>query len=269
MPIIGGDTSTGIYMKQNCTENRGLAKYFEAHWIDYAVRESESTSVMSATGVSRGCSHAKTVAGEISAQISKHNIAPISLLEVGPALGRTSFELLHSVNTLKDVSFVEQSNNLFHHLQQIFTGKVVEFPLIEDSKSLYYASLSLESVFSKDKLNDIEFDFINAEFDSSLLEKSYDLVICLNVLDQCPSPIKLLNALKSKVKIGGVLCVSSTYQYPSKILADGELELHNLTDYFDGDWEQLRETNLDYKIRINHRCSNLFDSHLVIYKHLA
>jgi hypothetical protein len=256
-------------MNKSCTENRALAKYFEAHWIDYAVHDIKAASDIETSKIRRGCSHAKTVAEEITAQIQKHNLAPISLLEVGPALGRTSFELLHSVNSLKEVTFVEQSDKLHSNLQQIFTGKVVKFPLIKDAKKLYYASLSLESVFSSDKLNDIKFDFINAEFDSSLVEKSYESVVCLNVLDQCSSPIKLLNALKSKVKIGGILCVSSTYQYPSNFLASGELELHNLTDCFDDDWGQLREINLDYKIRINHRCSNLFDSHLVIYQNLA
>lgn len=256
-------------MKTLDTESRALAKYFEAHWIDYSIPNANAPSDIREVNSRDECSHAKKVAEKISAQILKHNIDTTTLLEVGPALGRTSFELLHSINSLMEVSFVEQSLKLHSNLEQIFTGKLVELPLIKDAKNLYYASLSLESTFSSNHLKDIKFDFINAEFDYSLIDKSYDLVVCLNVLDQCSSPVKLLNALKSKVNVGGVLCVSSTYQYPSKILASGELELHNLPEQFDDNWEQLEETNIDYKIRINHRCSNLFDSHLLIYRCLT
>ncbi|MCV5919834.1 methyltransferase-like protein 9, partial [Escherichia coli] len=48
----------------------------------------------------------------------------------------------------------------------------------------------------------VDLELINQPLEKDTVSKFYDLVVCLNVLDQCESPLRVINALKQATQIG-------------------------------------------------------------------
>jgi hypothetical protein len=94
----------------------------------------------------------------------------------------------------------------------------------------------------------------------------YDLVYCLNVLDQCSNPIEIIQSAMTCTKLDGVLALSCSYQWSKKHLQDLREVVTDIKSYFDDSWELLEEIDLDDKFRFNERYSKLFSCHVVLFK---
>ncbi|WP_367646173.1 hypothetical protein [Vibrio rotiferianus] len=85
------------------------------------------------------------------------------------------------------------------------------------------------------------------------------------MLDQCDSPLEMVNALKSATNVGGILVASCTYQWNKKHIQNMDEAVDDINDYFDQNWQRVSEANHEYRIRFNDRFSRLFLSHAVAY----
>ncbi|WP_333004978.1 SAM-dependent methyltransferase [Vibrio coralliilyticus] len=243
-----------------------LASYIEASWIDKCldtkVNRPKSQNVPTQFIHSN---YSVQAAQAIAKQLSEHHIKPESLLEVGPACGRANYELISSCEELKRVYVVEPSRRLFDAFTEIlltpgvsrfraFVGEDVDLELDTNSLSNKYLPLIVET--------------FNTPASDELTIPQCDLVVCLNVLDQCESPKQVVDYLMSRVSIGGVLALSCTYQWSDKHLKVPSERINDINEYFDRTWQKLDDQEFEYRFRVNERYSMLFLSHTVIYQRL-
>lgn len=248
----------------------GLAMFFEIHWMDKirelgnnAHLESSSRHVNDDFIVTK---HFREIADCINTSLTQNDIKPHGLLEVGSALGRTSYEMIVGNKSLEKVTMVEPSKSFIDTCRDLLIeGKEVDFTYIKSRKEV--ASFKFDASLIAQDCQNIEFDLINQEFDDNTVSDQYDLVICLNVLDQCPSPTTIVDALKNRVKPGGVLCLSCTYQWNKKHLLDFSETVDDINVYFSkNQWKRLSQHEHEYKFRFAERYAHVFYSHLVVYQ---
>ncbi|UTV26614.1 methyltransferase-like protein 9 [Photobacterium atrarenae] len=248
---------------------KGLAAYYEIQWLDKLrlngvteQLESKSKHVPESFIES---SHTQSVAQFVIEAIEAENIYPKSALEVGPALGRNSYELVTNIPTIRSVTVVEPSHRLLSNFKQIIIeGAKCQFPYIKSLKELGYFEFDASPIAKA--CNHVAFTLIEAPFEHGLVPKKFDLVICLNVLDQCESPKTIVEALMDATALNGMLILSCTYQWSKKHLKEESEAVDDINDYFGINWEKISEDEIEYKIRFNERYSLLFLSHVVAYK---
>lgn len=253
-------------------DETGLAAYFEMQWLDklrangvHEPLESQSKTVPDRFILT---SHAPYVANLIAQTLKAHHISPNSLLEIGPSLGRNCYELIEQCPSLSEVTVVEPSARLLEQFKRILIdGTECQFSYIKSLHQL--GQLPFVTKHLAEACQHIDFTIINAPFTSHITSHQFDLTVCLNVLDQCESPNDIVNALMQATAPKGVLVLSCTYQWNKKHLADLNAGVDDINDYFDQQWIKLAEDEVEYKIRLNERCSYLFLSHVVIYQKSA
>ena len=94
---------------------------------------------------------------------------------------------------------------------------------------------------------------LDEPFDSSTVAASYDLTVCLNVLDQCESPMKIVEGLMNSTRAGGVLVLSCSYQWSKAHLQNSDEAVTDINSYFNADWKKLNEAEIEYRFRYNER----------------
>ena len=257
-------------MSDYYVDERGLAMFFETHWLDIlrehgnqSVLESKSRHVSDRFIVTK---HFTEVAQSITESLKKANLHPCNLLEVGSSLGRTSYEMIKAHDAIKSVTAVEPSQAFIKAYKDILIeGKLIDFTYIKSRNELGH--ITFDSSLIAKACAGVKFNLINEEFNSHTADGQFDLVICLNVLDQCPSPDVIVNALKQNVKPGGILCLSCTYQWNKKHLLDQSEAVNDINTYFEKDqWKCLSQHEHDYKFRFSERFARLFSAHLVVYQ---
>lgn len=250
-------------------DKKGLAAYFEMQWLD-KLRESGVTLPLDSKSKSVPDSfiasdHAKNVSQFIVSTLSREEVFPETVIEVGPALGRNCYELVKRLPTIKSMSIVEPSRRLLANLKDILIeGNSCEFPYITSVNDL--SSFNFDTAPIAKSCSHVDFTLIEAPFACGVVHDSFDLTICLNVLDQCESPKTLVDALKTATALAGVLVLSCSYQWSSKHLKNKNEEINDINAYFGEGWEKLSEDENEYRIRFNERYSLLFLSHVVAYR---
>lgn len=247
---------------------RGLASYYEAQWLDHLLEKGligELTSQSKKVPFSFiQSSHCIEVASFIEHAVRKAGIMPKSLLEVGAALGRNFYETTSRLNSIQKATLVEPSNLLLSGLKQIlFTPPLAAFNYIyslDEMKSFEFENQHLVGDCQR-----LDVEFVDQPFSSGTINTKHDLVVCLNVLDQCDSPLEMVNALKSATNVGGILVASCTYQWNKKHIQNMDDAVDDINEYFDQNWQRVSEANHEYRIRFNDRFSRLFLSHAVAY----
>ena len=255
-------------MEDYYLDERGLASYFEAQWLD-KVRESGFTEPLLANSKQVPDSFIASLfflaaADFIDVGLSKASLAPTNLLEVGPALGRSCYELIKRTSTLRNVTLVEPSERLFLNMRKLLMESgTYDFPYIKGLKEL--ASIELDTTAIVGSCSHIRFKSINAVFDSKTTSDDFDMTVCLNVVDQCEEPSKLVRDLQARTRVNGVLVLSCSYQWSSKHLKNPDDASADINQYFNANWTKIGETELEYRFRFNERFSRLFLSHVVMY----
>ena len=251
-------------------DEKGLAMFFEIQWLDKLrefgnknVLQSKSKWVCDDFIVTK---HFSDVANHINQSLQNHNIKPTSMLEVGSALGRTCYEMIRSNSSIKKVTVVEPSCAFINAFEDILiNGKNLDFKYIKSKKEV--GSFKFDARPIAKACAKVNFELLNKEFNNNAVKGYHDMVICLNVLDQCPSPTKIVNALLEKVRPGGVICLSCTYQWNKKHLLDLGEAVDDINCYFNQNkWQRLSEHEHEYKFRFGERYAHVFLAHLVIYQ---
>lgn len=248
-------------------ERRGLASYFEKEWSDLLFKNSLSPLEFVFSRFDPSilyCDFNQKVSSIVCNGLNKVKIKPKCLLEVGPALGRTFYEVVSATPTIKKAFLIEPSQNLFSALNQLFNlGGTHSYPVLKGNEEL--AELNFNSDELKARCSHVKTSFLNLPFDQAgnEVEKS-ELVICLNVIDQCHSPLALIEFLKEKTSPGGILVLGCTYQWQKKYLGSDMVPFTDIKECFNDHWKLLEETNLPFSCRGNERFWQTFLSHVVI-----
>lgn len=253
-------------------DERGLASYFECSWLDKFRELGNHTPLTSASGSIPeefiDSPFFRTVADFVFDRTREFIGSPQNMLEIGPALGRTCYQTLQHFSSITNVTVVEPSKRLLDRFRELLVeGQLTSFPYIHSLREFKY--IDIDSRRIADECSHVDFMLINEPMRSDTISKQFDLVFCLNVIDQAATPTEIVNAAMACTKIDGVLVLATTYQWSKKHLQNLEEVVNDINEYFDASWEKLAETNVDYKFRFNERFSQLFCSHVVIYKKLA
>jgi SAM-dependent methyltransferase len=248
--------------------DRGLAGYFEAQWFDKFIEDKQIDTITSRSKQVPlsflSSPHCSQVADFIAQMALESGVQPYSLLEVGAALGRNYYELVQRLPNLKEATLVEPSNRLMDGLKQLLIEEQrVELTYLHDVNTLN--ALEVENRDIVQKCAHVDLTLINQPFEHDTLQSSFDLVVCLNVVDQCESPLSVINALKEATKVGGLMVVSCTYQWNAKHIKNEDEAVDDIKEYFAEGWRLVSEADHEYRIRFNDRFARQFLSHVVAY----
>lgn len=244
----------------------GLAAYFEKEWSDLLLSPEKMNfdfAPFELKHLSRGDS--KIISQTILEIANKESFRPKSYLEIGPGLGRAFYEIMKETPSLRSAKLVEPSKYLAKTLENLFLGKSsCAFPIILGND--YLSEIKIEPTTIREKFDDFDLEIINKTFDNVTGDvETSDLVLCLNVVDQCKDPEALLDLVKAKTNSGGVLVVSCTFQWQKRFLGS-KIPFTNLRTEFGEDWEVLADENLPFSIRVNERYWYTFLSQVLYLK---
>ncbi|MEN2269902.1 SAM-dependent methyltransferase [Vibrio diabolicus] len=248
--------------------DRGLTGYFEAQWFDKFIEDKQIETITSRSKQVPlsflSSPHCSQVADFIAQTVLESGVQPCSLLEVGAALGRNYYELVQRLPSLKEATLVEPSNRLMDGFKQLLIEEQrVELTYLHDVNTIN--TLEVENRDIVQKCAHVDLTLINQPFEHDTLQSSFDLVVCLNVVDQCESPLSVINALKEATKVGGLMVVSCTYQWNAKHIKNEDEAVDDIKAYFAEGWRLVSEADHEYRIRFNDRFARQFLSHVVAY----
>ncbi len=251
-------------------KNKAKARFFEAQWLDVLRTHgceqklvSQSKRVPDFFVVSN---YYQAAAMDLLKVVVELDLKPMSMLEVGPALGRSCYELAKVLPTLQEAVLVEPSQLFFADLQNILLyGNTIDLLQVKgkhDTASITFNTASIAAACEH-----IDLELINDSLDEVSPAQYHDLVICLNVIDQCEHPSRLMQQIKDRVKPGGLLYLSCTYQWQKKLIAVEKEAIDDINEYFEpAGWKLWGENELEYKLRYHERFAHAFLSHGVIYQ---
>lgn len=250
-------------------DERGLASYFESSWLSKFRELGNATPLTSVSGKIPEDfidSPFFTTVADFVFDCTRGCLAdPQSMLEIGPALGRTCHQTLQNFPSITSVTVVEPSKRLLSGFRRLLVeGQITSFPYIHSLRE--FKSLEIDTRTIADECRHVDFTLINEPMQSNTITGQFDLVYCLNVLDQVASPVEIVSAAKACTKHNGALVLACSYQWGKKYLEKPQDMVGDINEYFDASWEKIGETNLEYKFRFNERFSQLFCVHVVLYR---
>jgi len=149
------------------------------------------------------------VCGEICGSIAKKQELSAKALDIGCAVGRTSFELAKYFNAVDSVDYSHQ-----------FIATAIE---IQQSGSKNY-SIKTEGHLTRDK--QVQLSYLGYETcadkcsfkqgDACDLDdnyQGYDLIFAGNLIDRLHSPQQFLSTIHSRLNIGGIFVLTSPYTW--------------------------------------------------------
>lgn len=250
-------------------DERGLASYFEASWLD---RFRDLGNQIPLTSASRIIPE-KFIHSPFFVEVAKfafdktqHLSPPTNLLEIGPALGRTCYETLRLHPSIIDVTVVEPSNRLLDGFRRILIdgGQRTAFPYIHSLTEL--GSMEVDTSSVTRECRQAAFTLMNEAMTQHTISEQFDRVYCLNVIDNANNPMEIVQAAQRCTKPGGALILACTYQWSKKFLESPADMPRDINELFDSSWVCLGESKFEYKFRFNERFWRTFSSHIVIYE---
>lgn len=250
-------------------DDRWLAAYLEKDWSDHFLKAGLNKSINFEypkfdSNILYSNYHQEFV-NFIIAECQKASLQPISLLEIGSSLGRTFYEICLKQPSVKLATLVEPSQLLALYFSKIFqTAGTSKFPMLIGNRELQQINFDSEHI--RKACAQVDFNLINSQFLDVPDNKTYDLVICSNVIDQCFDPLALVKLLKESAKQGGVLALSCTYQWNDKYIDPLKQDITNVANLFEDEWTLLAEKDIEFKCRRSERHWMTFLSHALVFR---
>ena len=141
------------------------------------------------------------------------NRARKKALDVGCAIGRSSFELARGFDEVVGVDF---SARFIQEAQNLRDGKELRYILKTEGELQSFQEVSLNNYglkHIKDKVQFWQADACNLKPDYN----GYDLIIALDILDELYDPEIFLKSLGDRLNDRGILIISSTYSWKEDI----------------------------------------------------
>lgn len=250
-----------------------IGPFYELQWLDYLEKQGFVPSPQSAYKAlpkQHHHSHYHQQLNQDLLTVIQHKaMLPKSMIEVGPSLGRSCFEAITHIPTLQSALLIEPSGLFAPELKRLLTAKedaVLPSPLGNGKRQ----PLPFNTGVISDQCEHVNIKIINQEFTSSNSGQSFDLALCLNVIDQCEDPNLLVEDLKQTVKPQGLIQLACTYQWQKQYAQANEAKIKDIKDLFEpGLWALHHESEAAYKLRQNERFCHVFYSHTVIYQKMT
>lgn len=133
-------------------------------------------------------------------------------LDLGCAAGRSTFELARHFDRVTGVDFSARLIGLGDQLVQQGT---LRYTLIDEGDLVSYKEHSLTSLGLddiKEKVKFLQGDACNLKSTFS----GYDLILAANLIDRLYDPVKMLTAIHTHLKTGGLLIIASPYTWSTE-----------------------------------------------------
>jgi hypothetical protein len=186
-------------------------------------------------------------------------------VDLGGGLGRVLMELLNQLPSLVSATLAEPSPTLSQWSRAILTSETAapRIPFVKGVGEVGWADAAEGLGLDRDAL--IKIRLVQGSVDAVRRHGTrFDLVMLLNVLDQCEDPLTLATDTLELAAPGGYVCVADSYQYsPQAPFAT----LHEL--FSQSDWAFIDEVELPFAFRTGERHRHLFLSHHVLYQNVA
>lgn len=114
-------------------------------------------------------------------------------------------------------------------------------------------------------------DFIVADAQRLALKKErFDLVLCLNVIDRVPDPVRVVGGISQFLKTGGHLVISDPYHWVER-QTERNYWVADMTDLFNQrGWQRVREVDgVPFVVRKNTRRITIYMNHCLVYRKTA
>jgi len=248
--------------------DRALHAYLEKDWFDHIERATGKTEFTFAPFPAQQlyCDYHEKFVGFLKDELTRANLQPESVLEIGSALGRTFYELAINMKSVRKATLVEPSKNMLSLFNRIFSWPD-DSPLTILKGNVDTAQVKLNTDPIRKAVEGIEVTTLNSPFaDLKLGGQKFDLVICSNVIDQCVDPLKLADMLKAHCAPGGVVLLSCTYQWQQKYIGNAGHQIRDINELFGSGWKPLGQTNIPFQVRVYERHWLSFLSHAVAYQ---
>jgi SAM-dependent methyltransferase len=248
---------------------RSLAGYVEKDWFDHILTSNKRKPFFEFAPFearTRYSNYHEHLIGFLASLLTKENLNPTRMLEVGSSLGRTLFEVCNQIKSVDSATVIEPSQNLSSLFEKIFRGDdVTNLSILKGNLATDEVLLDtrpIRAACAKVEISHLNLPFQKIDQDLGL----FDLVICSNVIDQCEDHLQLAEFLQRSTAPGGTLVLSCTYQWQDKYIGNAPVIIKDINELFSAQWKFLGETNLPFEIRTSERHWMGFLSHAVIYQ---
>lgn len=231
---------------KNFTIEEQLAMYLEAGWSDYLF--APMAHVVD-TGFFR----------QVMGMVKKwsHSCRPgaQSICDIGGATGRALFEADLSFKTLDRLVLIEPVAAFCHWARMLLSSEtpLPDFPVVGyRNQPCRHPAFSRPTPIAshRDRLL-----IYNGTIEKWKASQTFDIVLCLNVIDRHPEPRSLVNTLKAILHEGSILVLASPLDFQIEFTPDRESWLTDLNQAF-GDtacWRDIEEKDLLYEFRLFNR----------------
>jgi hypothetical protein len=263
------------------TDRYGLAGYFEKEWFDHVVAQQALPASLFEfapfdPALLRDATYER-VATVVSRAVHQVGAAPERLLEIGTALGRGFYEICLRTPSLRSATLIEPSQNFAGTFERLFRGSVLNrYPVLRGNSEIIDVPFNSERL--RETVRHVDFSLVNTSHEEMGNVGLFDLVMCLNVIDNATEPLALVDRLKTHTAPGGLLALSTTYAWSTKYLGTAaqlaagivepvsESPTRNITTLFGKGWTLVSETNVEFKVRRTERFWRSFLSHLAVFQ---
>ena len=151
----------------------------------------------------------KNFSKEIAKIALKYSTIKRKALDIGCAVGRSSFEL---ANEFQYVDGMDFSDRFIEVATEMKENKKLKYERLEEGSLVSYQERTLEEIGLNKSYNNITF----LQQDATNLKpiyKDYDLVIAVNLIDRLNEPLAFLKEIGSRINKNGVLLIASPYTW--------------------------------------------------------
>ncbi len=153
--------------------------------------------------------------GNFSATLVRHCLAQVgdvsrcSALDLGCAVGRSSFELAVHFDQVVAIDYSTRFINIARRLQAHGTAhySLIEEGVVLSDHRVALAELGLAQ--AADKVTFQQGDVLNLDEGYT----NFDLVLAANLIDRLPRPAKFLTEVHNRLSPGGLLVIASPYDW--------------------------------------------------------
>lgn len=185
----------------------------------------------------------------ISAQLKKYTNSETLFLEVGCGLGRITFE--SAKLGAKKSTGIDISKKFIAECKKISAG---------ERKNI--STFSLPATLNK------TVSFLVADAQKlPFSEGTFDVVVCLNVIDRLPQPLKCLESIQKVLKKDGILVIADPYDYYPEFTVQKN-RIYDIKQHFPlKSWKILSENkDLPFVILEHPRLKSHYSNHLLVIK---
>jgi SAM-dependent methyltransferase len=246
-----------------------LAMYLEAGWSDFLLtppRGNSTTHVnvspcsieefVKPTFFQEVATLARNWANAVSLEVT-------SVCDVGGGTGRTIFELEHQFPNLHKLALVEPSLTFCEWAGLLLAS---ENPLPDLPQVDTAAGPKLVSAYRKPtpiSMATERLTILNKNLEECGDLKDFDLVTCLNVVDRHKQPKEIVSNIKKIMSPGGLLILSSPFDFHTNSTPDESGWIEDLDTLFDTSWENVGKSEVFYEFRPFNRKWTRYSSQVI------